>query len=76
MATVSITARNQTRSLSLAHVTQEFDVKQAQSGGLCQYWPQGRSALEILMGTASPWLKVAIGLVIAAGDAACPMGSG
>jgi hypothetical protein len=72
MSSLSITANNQTRSLNVADVTHEFDVKQAQKGGICQYWQAGKNALEILMGTASPWLKVAIGLVIAAGDAACP----
>jgi hypothetical protein len=72
MATLSITARNQTRRLSIANVTQEFDVKQAQAENLCEYWPSTKAALEILMGTASPWFQVALGLVIGAGDAACP----
>jgi hypothetical protein len=71
MAEISISANNETRSLSLANVGQEFDVKQAQAANLCQYWSTARSALEILLATASPWLKVAIGIVIAAGDTAC-----
>ncbi len=74
MAAISITANNENRSLSLATIGQEFDVKQAQAANLCQYWPTAKSALEILSATASPWLKVAIGVVIAAGDTACPGG--
>jgi hypothetical protein len=71
MAEISVTANNERRSLSLANVGQEFDVKQAQAANLYHYCPTAKSALEILNATASPWLKVAIGVVIAAGDTAC-----
>jgi hypothetical protein len=74
MAAISITANNESRNLSLANVGHELDVKQARAANLCQYWPTAKSALEILLGTASPWLKVAIDIVEAAGDTACSGG--
>lgn len=74
MAAISITANDESRSLSLANVGQELNVEQAQAANLCQYWSTAKSALEILIATASPWLKVVIGIVIAAGDTACPGG--
>ena len=74
MAAISITANNETRNLSLANVGHELDVRQARAADLCEYWPSAKAALEILLSTASPWFKVAIHIVEAAGDTACSGG--
>jgi chromosome condensin MukBEF complex kleisin-like MukF subunit len=74
MAAISITANNESRNLSLANVGHEVDVKRARAENLCQDWSAAKSALEIMLETASPWLKVAIDIVAAAGDTACSGG--
>lgn len=72
MDTLSITANNETRALTTANAAQHVDIAKAQGANLCQYWPGAKAALQILLASANAFLKIAIGVVIAAGDAVCP----
>jgi hypothetical protein len=38
----------------------------------CSLWPTAKAVLQALQGVVGGWIKIAIGIVIAAGDAACP----
>lgn len=72
---VSITFNNETKTIDTSNVGTFFDIKTAQATGVCQYWPAAKTALVLLLASANAYLKIAIAVVIAAGDLVCPGGS-
>ena len=56
-----------------ADVLQSIDKEKLQNLNICQYWPAAKAFLQGLLGaTGSPWLKIAIPIIISVGNAACP----